>query len=75
MPGPGGLGPRGARGFLTEEEKNNMPVFSWELIRRILGYLKPYWVQFLFVFIAILLSAVVGLYPSIVTGKIVDAQP
>ena len=73
MPGPGGLGPRGARGFLTEEEKNNMPVFSWELIRRILGYLKPYWVQFLFVFIAILLSAVVGLYPSIVTGKIVDA--
>ena len=73
MPGPGGLGPRGARGFLTEEEKNNMPVFSWDLIRRILGYLKPYWIQFLFVFIAILLSAVVGLYPSIVTGKIVDA--
>ena len=73
MPGPGGLGPMGARGFLTEEEKNNMPVFSWDLIRRILGYLKPYWVQFLFVFIAILLSAVVGLYPSIVTGKIVDA--
>ena len=73
MPGPGGLGPRGARGFLTEEEKNNMPVFSWALIKRILGYLKPYWLQFLFVFIAILLSAVVGLYPSIVTGKIVDA--
>ena len=73
MPGPGGLGPMGARGFLTEEEKNNMPVFSWALIKRILGYLKPYWLQFLFVFIAILLSAVVGLYPSIVTGKIVDA--
>ena len=73
MPGLGGLGPRGARGFLTEEEKNNMPVFSWALIKRILGYLKPYWLQFLFVFIAILLSAVVGLYPSIVTGKIVDA--
>ena len=48
MPGPGGLGPMGARGFLTEEEKNNMPVFSWDLIRRILGDLKPYWVQFVF---------------------------
>ena len=73
MAGPGGLGPRGARGFLTEEEKNNMPSFSWELIQRILGYLKPYWVQFLFVFAAILLSAIVGLYPSIITGRIVDA--
>ena len=69
----GGLGPRGARGFLTEEEKANMPKVSWALIKRILSYLKPYWLQFLFVFVAILLSAVVGLYPSIITGKIVDA--
>ena len=74
MPGPGmGLGPRGARGFLTEEEKENMPVVSWSLIKRILGYLKPYWIQFIFVFVAILLSAVIGLYPSILTGKIVTA--
>ena len=74
MPGPGGnLGPRGARGFLTEEEKANMPKVTKELIIRILSYLKPYWVQFLFVFVAILLSAIVGLYPSIITGKIVDA--
>ena len=73
MPGPGGLGPHGASGFLTEEEKSNMPSFSWELIKRILGYLKPYWLQFLFVFAAILLSAVIGLYPSIITGRIVDA--
>ena len=74
MPGPGmGLGPRGARGFLTEEEKQNMPKVTWPLIRRILGYLKPYWLQFMFVFAAILLSAVIGLYPSIITGKIVDA--
>ena len=73
MPGMGGLGPRGARGFLTEEEKANMPKVTWELISRILSYLKPYWLQFAFVFVAILLSAVVGLYPSIITGKIVDA--
>ncbi|MBQ6365952.1 MAG: ABC transporter ATP-binding protein [Oscillospiraceae bacterium] len=68
-----GLGPRGARGFLTEEEKQNMPKVTWPLIRRILSYLRPYWLQFLFVFGAILLSAVIGLYPSIITGKIVDA--
>ena len=70
MAGPGrGLGPRG---FLTEEEKKNLPKVSGALIRRILGYLKPYWPQFLLVFVTILLSAVVGLLPSIITGKIVD---
>ena len=70
MAGPGrGLGPRG---FLTEEEKKNMPKVSGELIGRILGYLKPYWLQFLLVFVTILLSAVVGLLPSIITGRIVD---
>lgn len=74
MPPPGGrLGPQGARGFLTEEEKQNMPKVTWALLKRILSYLKPYWIQFLFVFAAILLSAIVGLYPSIITGKIVDA--
>ena len=71
--GPGGLGPRGARGFLTEEEKENMPKVTGALLKRILSYLKPYWLQFLIVFITILLSAIVGLYPSLITGKIVDA--
>ncbi len=70
MAGPGrGLGPRG---FLTDEEKKNLPKVSGALIRRILGYLKPYWPQFLLVFVTILLSAAVGLLPSIITGKIVD---
>ena len=70
MAGPhGGLGPRG---FLTDEEKSNMPKVSKDLILRILSYLKPYWLQFILVFVAILLSAVVGLYPSIITGRIVD---
>ncbi len=62
----------GPRGFLTEEEKKNMPKVTKGLIVRILSYLKPYWLQFIFVFIAILLSATVGLFPSIITGKIVD---
>ena len=70
MPGRGGgLGPRG---FLTEEEKKNKPKISKGLILRILSYLKPYWAQFLLVFLAILLSATVGLLPSIITGRIVD---
>ena len=62
----------GPMSFLTEEEKKNMPKVSKELLVRILGYLRPYWLQFLFVFIAILLSATVGLMPSIITGRIVD---
>ncbi|MBQ1820977.1 MAG: ABC transporter ATP-binding protein [Clostridia bacterium] len=71
MPGPmgGGMGPRG---FLTDEEKQNMPKVSWQLIRRILTYLKPYWFQFLLVFLTILVSAGVGLLPSIITGRIVN---
>lgn len=73
MPGMGpGLGPRGAHGFLTEEEKSNMPKVTKELLLRIFSYLKPYWPQFLLVFITIIVSAVVGLLPSIITGKIVD---
>ena len=62
----------GPRGFLTEEEKLNMPKVTKELLLRILSYLKPYWPQFLFVFVAILLSTTVGLLPAIITGRIVD---
>ena len=72
MPGgPGGpsLGPRG---HLTEEEKANMPKVTPQLLRRILNYLTPYRLQFGLVFVTILLSAAVGLLPSIITGKIVD---
>ena len=58
--------------FLTEEEKQNMPKVTKALLARIMSYLKPYWLQFIFVFIAILLSATVGLFPSIITGRIVD---
>ena len=66
---PRGLGPRG---FLTDEEKKNKPKVTKQLLLRILSYLKPYWPQFLLVFAAILLSATVGLLPSIITGRIVD---
>ncbi|MBO4212042.1 MAG: ABC transporter ATP-binding protein [Oscillospiraceae bacterium] len=69
MPHPGSLGPRG---FLTEEEKQSRPKVTKALLLRILSYLKPYWRQFLLVFLAILLSATIGLLPSIITGRIVD---
>ena len=70
MPGPWGFA--GPRGFLTDEEKQHMPKVTKELLLRILSYLKPYWLQFCLVFITILLSAAVGLLPSIITGRIVD---
>ncbi len=70
---PPGMGRAfGPRGFLTDEEKANMPKVTKDLLLRILGYLKPYWLQFVFVFVAILLSAGIGLLPSIITGRVVD---
>lgn len=68
----GGSRPMGPRGFLTEEEKANMPKVDSTLLKRILGYLKPYSLQFVLVFVTILISSVVGLLPSMITGKIVD---
>ena len=62
----------GPRGFLTDEEKSNLPTVTWDLIKRILSYLVPYWSRFVLVFITIILSSVLGLLPSIITGRIVD---
>ena len=70
MPGPISHGP--GRAYLSEEEKANLPKVTPALLKRIASYLKPYWLQFLFVFVAILLSATIGLLPSIITGRIVD---
>lgn len=64
--------PPGPRRFLTAEERENKPEISKELLLRILRYLKPYRLQFTGVFIAILASSVIGLFPSILTGRIVD---
>ncbi len=71
MRGP--MGPRGPRGFLTEEEKQNKPKITKALLLRILGYLKPYKWHFILVFIALAISAILGLFPSVITGKIVDS--
>ena len=65
-------GVRGGRGFLTEEEKQNKPKITKDLLKRIFSYLAPYWLRLFFVFLTILVSAVLGLLPSILTGKIID---
>ena len=65
-------GPMG-RGFLTEEEKQNRPKVTVDLLKRVFSYLRPYWKQFLLILCAIALSSLLGLYPSVLTGRIVDA--
>lgn len=78
MPPPAGMrGPMriggGPRGYLTEDEKNNKPKISKALLLRVLKYLKPYRWYFLLVFVALVISAILGLFPSIITGAIVDS--
>lgn len=66
-----GMG-RGARGFLSDEEKANRPKVSRELLLRIGGYLRPYWKQLSLVFVAILAASVLQVFPAILTGRIID---
>ena len=60
------------RGYLTEEEKQNRPQVTGALLRRIFSYLKPYWKQMALILAAIALSSLLNLYPSILTGRIID---
>lgn len=57
---------------LTDEEKQNMPKITKALVKRILGYLAPYKWHLLAVFVTIIVSAVFGVFPSLITGKIID---
>ncbi|MBQ7475077.1 MAG: ABC transporter ATP-binding protein [Clostridia bacterium] len=70
MPPP----PRGfmGRGPLTEEEKANRPKISGKLLKRVFSYLMPYKWQMAVVLFCILISSVLGLLPSVLTGKIID---
>ncbi len=70
MAGPGG--PRGRNNFLTEEEKKNTPKITKELLARVFSYLKPYWKQLSLVLACIVVSSVCSLFPSILTGNIID---
>jgi len=66
------MGPMG-RGFMTEEEKANRPKVTGALLKRVFSYLRPYWKQFILILCAIAVSSLLGLYPSVLTGRIVDA--
>jgi len=67
----GGGGP-GRRRPLTAEEKAQCPQLSGAFLKRIFHYLTPYWPQLLLVMLVILLSAGLGLLPSILTGRMID---
>lgn len=60
------------RGFLTEEEKAHSPKVTRSLLKRIGSYLRPYWKQMTLVLLSILLSSILGILPSILTGRIID---
>ncbi len=68
MPPMGGMG----RGYLTEEEKENRPKVTLPLLKRIFSYLLPYWKQMAIVLVCIVLSSILGLLPSVLTGRIID---
>lgn len=57
---------------LSEEEANNKPMLTWPLLKRVFGYLLPYWPKLLLVAAAILLSSFFSILPSMLTGRIID---
>ena len=72
---PVGIGPvRGNKGFRfeSEEEKQNRPKVTKELLARIFSNLKPYWPRLLFAMLTIIAVAVLNVFPAILTGRIID---
>ena len=65
-------GPGRRASFLTDEEKQNQPKITKELLLRVFSYLKPYWRQLTLVLVCIVVSSVCALFPSILTGNIID---
>ena len=65
-------GPRGRASYLTDEEKKNSPKITKELLLRVFSYLRPYWKQLSLVLVCIAVSSVCSLFPSILTGNIID---
>ena len=68
MAGP----PHGPYRGLTDEEKAQAPKFTKELGLRILSYLRPYKLKFAIVVVVVLVSAALGVVPSLLTGRMVD---
>lgn len=68
---PGGFGRKMGR-ELTDEEKANKPKITKQLLKRIFSYLRPYIKQLLLVFVCIIVSAILGVLPSMLTGRMID---
>ncbi|MBR7041407.1 MAG: ABC transporter ATP-binding protein [Clostridia bacterium] len=68
----GGRGHMGRASYLTDEEKKNSPKVTGALLKRVFSYLKPYWKQLALVLACIAVASVCSLFPSILTGSIVD---
>ena len=66
--GRGGMGGR----YLTEEEKQQQPKVTRELLARVFSYLKPYWKHMLLVILCIAAASFCSLLPAILTGRIID---
>lgn len=64
--------PLGPRDFLTEQEKQNKPKVNKAFLKRIFSYLLPYKLQLAVILLINLLSAWIGLLPSLITARIVD---
>jgi len=64
--------PHGPYRGLTDEEKANAPKLTKALAKRILSYLGPYKLKFAIVIVVVLLSAALGVVPSLLTGRMVD---
>ena len=69
---PPSNGGRMRSAFLTDEEKASQPKVTAELLRRVAGWLTPYWKQMLLILGCIIASSVLGLFPSVLTGRILD---
>ncbi|MBQ6385291.1 MAG: ABC transporter ATP-binding protein [Lachnospiraceae bacterium] len=72
MPPGGGPGGHRRNVFLTEEEKAGAPKVTPALLKRVFSYLMPYWKQLLLVLICIIISSILTLMPSVLTGRIID---
>ena len=57
---------------LDKELNVKSPKITKELLQRICFYFKPYYLQLFLITIVILLAALLGVLPSILTGRIID---
>lgn len=62
---------RGGRSFLRGR-KQNKPEITVALLKRIFSYLRPYWKQLGLTLLAIVVSSVFGILPTLLTGRIID---